>query len=278
MGDMSKTMNSIQEFSNYLLGHGVSLIVVICPSAFDISARLMNKELAGLPDFNAAEITKQLLERGVETLYISDEVMAQAAKFDLMFYYPGDSHPAEGTQRVAARFISGYLKKHFPTVCRTKYHPGQFTEKPRPYETTDWIKEANRKLWDVWFPRGGPCYRQILLDGKSITSDPASPVILYGNSFLYTPGDPVEKYLPAALTRELQMGINVMYREGNHPLTTLQLELLQNPEKYLKGEKICVFYYGVVHFKNNQIWNIRELDQIKRRNSKPLPQSEKNKK
>ena len=277
-GCRSKTMKSIQELSNYLLLHGVSLIMVICPDACDISARMMNEELTGLPDYNAANITKQLLEHGVETLYISDAVMDQAARYDLMFYYPGDPHPAEGTQQVAARLISQYLKRHFPEVCRTKYHPEHFTEKPKRYETTDWIKKTNQELWAAWFPQGSPFYQQILLDGKPITSDPTSQVILYGNSFLHTPGDSTDKYLPAALTRELKMGVYVMHRVWIHPLTTMLLDLLQNPEQHLKGKKVCVFYYGVSHFNLTEIWNIRELDQIKRQNSIIRPQSGKTKK
>lgn len=136
-----------------------------------------------------------------------------------------------------------------------------------PYTVTDPIRVVNQKLWDIWFPQGRPFYQQVLLNGKPIGSDPSSPIMLYGNSYLYTPEDLPGLYLASALTRELKRGIDVMFRPGYHPLMSMLLDLLERPEQYLKGRKVCVFYYGVPFFRAAKIWNIRELDQIKRRNS-----------
>ena len=265
--DISPVIRSIKELSDYLLVHGVSMIVVVCPYYKDISARMMNPGMENIPDYNAAGIAKQLLEQGVETMYISDEILAHARDYDIMFYYPFDLHPAYGTQQIVARMIARYLRKTFPEICRERYRREQFTEKPSPYHVRDIVLEKSRCLWDIWFPKGKPVYPEILLDDKPIRQDPGSPVMLYGNSFLYTPGSPEQKYLLSALTRELKMGVGVMYRTWIDPLTTMSLELLQKPEIYLKGRKVCIFYYSVSYFWQIKVWNIKDLDQIMRKNS-----------
>lgn len=264
--DMSKVFQSVKELSDYLLVHGVSMIVVICPHLYDISARLMNPEIAKLPDYNAAGIAKQLLERGVETLYISDEILAHAHDYELLFYYPGDPHPASGVQQVAARTTAGYLRKAFPEICQAQYRHEQFTEKLESYNVDETILKMNSKLWNAWFPQGLPVCRQHLLDGKPILSVSDSPILLYGNSFLYMPEKLPRHSLASRLTWELKTGVSVLQRAWLHPLTTMSLELLQEPERFLKGRKVCVFYYGVTHFQQSKIWNIRELDRMNRMN------------
>ena len=265
-GDISQTILSIKALSDYLLVHGIAMIVVICPYSNDISARIMNPELAGMPDWNAANIARQLLEQKVEALYISDEVAAHARDYDLMFCYP-EEHPAYGTQQIAAGMIARYLQKEFPEICRPKYRPDELTRKWIPYPGIEEILQENWKLWDICFGKKIPLYQHVMLNGKTIPSDPASPIILYGNSYLHTPEALPGIYLASLLTDKLKMGFTVMFRIATQPLTSMSLELLQEPEKYLKGKKVCIFYYGTTHFRQTRIWNIRELDQIKRQNS-----------
>lgn len=265
--DISPVVQSIKDLSDYLLVHGISMITVICPNYYDISARMMNPEFSGLPDYNAARIVRQLLEQGVETLYISDEILAHGLDYDLLFHYPSDPHPAYGTQQMAARRIAGYVRKAFPEICRKQYRPEQFTEKPTLYPIPDSIRQQKQNLWKIWFPADGPFYPQILLDGKLIQPDSRSPIMLYGNSFLHSPEQLPQQQLVSELTRELNMGVGSMYRAWIHPLTTMTLELLKDPDKYLKGRKVLVFYYGVIFFHQQQVWNIKELDRINRKNS-----------
>ena len=273
-GDISQTILSIKELSDYLLRHGVSMIVVICPYSYDLSARMMNPEFAKMPDYNAANIARQLLEQKVEALYVSDEVSAHAHDYDLMFFYP-DVHPAYGAQQVVSQVIARYLRTEFPEICRPKYRPGQFEKKWLPYpDIRDFLRE-NTKLWDIAFPQQRPLYQHITLNGKTILSDPDSPVILYSNSFLHTPEKLPGMYLNSLLTEKLRMGFYIMFRIATEPLTSMTLELLQDPEKFLKGRKVCFFYYGASKFRQTRIWNIRELDQIKRQNSLPDEQSDK---
>lgn len=179
---------------------------------------------------------------------------------------------------IAAGVIANYLKAEFPEICRPKYRPDELTRKWIPYPGIDEFLRENRKLWNIWFGQKIPLYQHIMLNGKTILSDPASPIILYGNSYLHTPEALPGIYLASLLTEKLKMGFSIMFRIATQPLTSMSLELLQEPEKYLKGKKVCLFYYGVSHFRQTQIWNIRELDQIKRQNSILLQQPEKNKK
>lgn len=265
--DISRIVQAIKDLSDYLLLHGVSMVTVICPDCYDISARMMNPEVAGMPDYTAARIVSQLLEQGVETVYFSDEILAHAHDYDLLFYYPPDSHPAYGTQHIAARVIARYLKKAFPEVCRKQYRPEQFTEKPTLYWVSDPIRQQKQDIWKDWFPAGRPSFPKILLDGKPIQADPRSPILLYGNSYLQTPEEWPRFQLFSQLTRELNMGIACMFRAWIHPLTTMSLELLTFPEKYLKGRKVLVFYYGTLFFRHPDVWNIKEQDRANRQHS-----------
>ena len=266
--DIAKAVHAVKELSDYLLGHGILPVLVICPHYYDISARVMNPEFGLMPDFNSAQITERLLEEGVETLYFSDEILKHAKDHELLYQYPLDGHPAWGTQLTAAKAIGNYLKKNFPEICKPSYRPEMFTETRARYSGfQDFDAEsktgqgANEQKTSAVKPMYYPVY---LLKGKPIKPDPKAELMLYGNSFLMSPQP---NYLLSLLSHELGCGFREIYRPLSHPLTTVLLDLLEHPELFLKGCKVCVLYLPAWSFYSNDCWNIREIDRIKRQNS-----------
>lgn len=272
--DVTKQVLAVKELSDYMLRHGVFPVIVICPQIYDISARFMNPEFSSMPDFNAAYVAERLLEQGVETLYFSDELLKHALDHELLYRYPLDGHPAWGTQLTAAKEIGRYLKKNFPEICTPCYRPEMFTETQARYDSdfpdfdsaartgrgNDAAKSSKNKV--MYYP-------VYLLNGKPIKPDPQAELMLYGNSFLMSPQP---DYLLSLLTHELGCGFREIYRPLSHPLTTLLLDLLEHPEMFLKGCKVCVIYLSVGSF-YHKCWNIREIDRIKRQNSTTRPRS-----
>ena len=276
--DVSEQVLAVKELSDYLLRHGVYPLFVICPGIYDISARIMNPEFSSMPDFNAAYIAERLLEQGVETLYFSDELLKHAEDYEFLYKYPLDGHPAWGTQLIAAREIGRYLKKNFPKICIPCYRPEMFTETQARFSSdfpdfdsaTRTGQAGNAAKSAVNKEMYYPVY---LLKGKPIKPDPKASLMLYGNSFLMSPQP---DYLLSLLTHELGCGFRETFRPLSHPLTTLLLDLLEHPELFLKGCKVCVLYLSVGSL-YHKCWNIREIDRIKRQNSITLPQSGKTK-
>ena len=265
--DLSRTIQSIKDLSDYLKVHGICMIAVVCPHYYDISARVMNPEFKSVPDYNAAYVVDLLLKNDVEALYFSDEILAQASEHGLLFMYPFDVHPASGVQQIAARKIVRYLKKAFPEVCKPTYRPEMFSQKQTPYplpEEKD-LAGVDPGFLKGWYSPERPVYyTEYLLNGKTIKPVPDSPLLLYSNSFLNTPG---MDYLLRTLTYEMGTGWRRMWRPIKHPLTSMLLDLLNYPEKYLKGCKVCIYYVGVRHIYDQNVWNIRELDRLNRMNA-----------
>ena len=265
--DLSRTIQSVKDLSDYLKVHGICLIAVVCPHYYDISARVMNPEFRTVPDYNSAYVVDLLLKNDVEALYFSDEIMEHAADPGLLFMYPFDVHPAAGVQQTAARKIVRYLKEAFPAVCKPTLQPEMFTVKQIPYplpEEKDLAGTDPGFLKGWYSPERPVYYPEYLLNGEAIKPVPDSSLMLYGNSFLGTPG---REYLLKALTYEMRTGWRRMWRPIKHPLTSMLLDLLNYPEKYLKGCKVCIYYVGVRHIYEQNVWNIRELDRLNRMNA-----------
>ena len=278
--DIDKPVRAVKELSDYLLRHGVQPVLVICPDYHDISARIMNPEFSSMPDFNAAHIAEQLLKQEVETLYFSDEVLKHAGDYEFLYKYPLDGHPAWGTQLIATGEISRYLKKNFPDVCRPCYRPEMFTETQERYYSGFPDLDASAKTGKNRNPlkssAGKASYYPVyLLNGKPIKPDPEAKLMLYGNSFLMSPRP---DYLLSLLTHELGCGFREIYRPLSHPLTTVLLDLLEHPELFLKGCKVCILYLPVECFYSYQSWNIREIDQLKRGKTAPSKKPKQNSK
>lgn len=241
---------------DYLETQGIQLIVSLVPDYFDISARVINPEFADLPDFRTANIVKQLLEKGIETIYASDIIVRNYNKYEIPFFYPFDSHPGDLPQDILSSLLT-------ERIGRFKF--------PRQYEEKDfqivrgnfvpWMKLSNQtfpKNCDIGSHKPGDYYpfNRILYKSKEINKDKNSKVLVLGNSASVCPNH-VSDYL----CMKSGMGIDHRSVAGYGVLLTAIQRIFNNPMLLLKGRKVLILYVATVNLASDiTIPNIRELD------------------
>ncbi len=227
---------------------------------YDISARVINKDFRDVPDFRSAVVARQLLERGVETIYYSDELIKNYNRYPWAFFFPGNGHPSDTTQDVLADILAARLKRfNFSKTLDPKKF--SFVQHGHVY--------GNHKnyLWpencDIGSNTAGTSYqcRRVLYDGKDIKYDPEAPVLILGNSFIQTPMDYPES-LPTLLMSKILNNVSVFRINGYGVLTKMPSVVGHNPQHYLKNKKVVIMVLGIIHFPSNiSITSLRKIDQ-----------------
>ena len=90
-----ENLAALLSLKKMLESNGVQLIVSIVPYLYDIAARVINAQFRDVPDYQMAILVKQLSEAGIETLYASDEIIANSEKYPFAFFFPSNYHPSD---------------------------------------------------------------------------------------------------------------------------------------------------------------------------------------
>lgn len=233
--------------------NGIHFIIQIIPYFYDISARVLNPEFRDVPDYRSAIVAKQLLDAGIEAMYMSQAMVADFNRHPLMFLYPEDDHPADGCQDILTDALIPRLRR-FPVMDLASLRPECFsiTKKPIGKDLRTWPKscdvDASVRL-----------YHDIRYNDKGIQSDDTAPLLIIGNSFIRTPSD---NSYPAYLASKSLLIPHVFRVSGWGPLATIPASIFMNPEPHLKGKRMIVLPIGVRWLSSKQPFvNIRQLDE-----------------
>lgn len=241
--------------------NNVLLIISLVPNLYAISSRVINKEFQEIPDLQTALYVKQLSEIGIEAIYASDEIIRNYSRYPFAFYYPSNAHPFDTTQDVISDILAERILDY---GIMPELDPSLFAE-----EMTTKISGSKRNSFpggcDVGNNKEGDLYaaRKILYNGKDISKNKESPLMIVGNSFIQTPVSPPES-LPAILSYKTLSPVDWYCIAGYGPFTNYIVQLISRPDFFLKGKKVLIIQFGTIHLEyinqNNGMLNISRLD------------------
>ncbi len=252
-------LDALLALQDFLNANGCQLLIGIVPGFYDISARVINREFREIPDFNTAQLVRDLLRHNLEAVYVSDKLLENYHRYPFAFFYPNDWHPADTAQDILTDVFADLLKRYnLPETL----DPAKFS-----LESTVGIGTNNRKFFfptgcDIGANQPGKPYlcRRVWYDGKDLPRSPQSPVLVLGNSFIGTPMNFPESF-PCLLAMKLHTDIAVMRVNNSGPMTTCINSFLASPEKYLAGKRVVILVMGFRHFYNiHHFNNIRVMD------------------
>lgn len=105
-------IQAIVNLKEALEANGIQLIVIPEPNANDIALRMMNPDFKDIPDYQTTLVCKQLLEAGVEAIYVADKLIKNFDRTEFMYCYPGDPHPGDTAQEIFAESVVERLKRY----------------------------------------------------------------------------------------------------------------------------------------------------------------------
>ena len=108
-GDVIQAIVNLKEA---LEANGIQLIVIPEPNANDIALRIMNPDFKNIPDYQTTLVCKQLLEAGIEAIYVADKLIENYDRAEFMYCYPGDPHPGDTAQEIFAESVVERLKRY----------------------------------------------------------------------------------------------------------------------------------------------------------------------
>jgi len=259
-----KTLDSFIALRDFFESNGVQLIVSLVPDLYVISSRVINRAFRDIPDLQTATYVKQLSEAGIETVYPSDAIIADYNRFPFAYWFPENNHPADTTQDVISDILANRLKRYDIAPCLSS---SMFQVNDSPCEGADAVKALFPENCDIGGYEAKSVYlcKFITYDGKPVPRTEDAPILICGNSFVRTPmGEP--ESLLCLLSMKTLSTVDCMRLDGRGPLTTLIARIPLNPDRFLKGRKVCIFQFGTnalteVNQKGN-ICNIRDIDQV----------------
>lgn len=250
-------IDALLEFQNFLNSNGCQLIVGIVPDMHAIAARVINKQFRSVPD-NSAWLVQQLLNKNIEVVYISEQLLKEYNRYPFAFFYPHDTHPSDTTQDIITDIFSKLLNRY---DFRKNLDKNFFSIELSPHVFNNKKGYCFPKNCDIGSNKPDEYYlcRKVLYQNQDLRPDRQSPILVFGNSFIQTPTSLPDAF-PSLLASKLHMGIDSFRINGSPMIHGIRL-LFLNPEKYLSGKRVVVLILGIQHFFNTTFNNVRNMDE-----------------
>ena len=254
-------LDALIALRDFLNANGCQLLVSPVPNSQSIAARVMLSEFRMVPDFQTAAVVRQLLKKGLWTFYPSDMLIRNFNRHRFAFLFPMDDHPADTTQDVMTDIVAKKLTRY---GFHRNRDPKRFSVIRISHCYADNALFRIPDNCDIGNNTPESIYlcRRVLYDSRQIQPDPASPILVIGNSFMKTPTSFPDSF-PTILSSKLNMGIDAKRVGAFGPMTTVVQQLFSSPEKLLTGKKVIVLAVGVNHLLANvRFNNIRQMDDL----------------
>ena len=236
--------DAIVELNRLFRLNGIQFVIQIVPDYRDIAALVLNPDFIKYGDQRSARAAKQLLERGVEAHYISDELVKKAFDYERLFFYPNNYHPDEGTTDVMTSLIARRLEM-FGDLISKDLNPSLFTKEIRDTGSGKNLKWPKNVDVGAHVEDSNVQVPYVLYDNKILESNPASKVLIFGNSFIMEPmtGNAYISYLAPKILHTC----SCCSMSGISALTALPHLFLTHPDKYFRDKKIAVLPISITH-------------------------------
>ena len=262
-----ENVDAIAELDHFFKSQGIQLIIQIVPDFRDIAALVLNPDFQKYGDQRSARVARQLLERGIETQYISDEIVRKAFDYERLFFYPSDYHPDEGAMDIMTSIIARRLEK-FGNIISKNLDATHFSRENRDTGYKTKLKWPNNVDIGSHEPDSTVQVPYILYDEEILESDPDSNILVFGNSFTQEPM--TKNAYISYLAPKLLHNCSCRSMGGISPLTALPQLFLTSPETYLKDKQVAILPIGVT-FLTDDIYffpNVTKVDEVLKSSSK----------
>lgn len=255
-----KNIEALKELNNFFRSQGIVLIIQVIPDPWDISALVLNPDYVKYSDRQSATVVRQLLENGIEAQFLSDSILCDSLSYERLFFYPRDYHPGEGAMDIittrAAERLKSFGNEVFPQNLRKELF--SFKEQDTGYGSDyKWPENC-----DIGAHIAGTNVQTpyIFYDGNRIAPDPASKILVFGNSFIQEPFDK-DAYI-SYLAKKMLYVASSKAMGGVSALTALPNLFLLKYKEYMKDKVVAVLPIGIEHLTNEKycFTNIKDID------------------
>ncbi len=259
-----ENLNALSELNLFLRKQGIVFIVEVIPEYRDIAALVLNPSFQKYGDYQSALITKQLLEQGIESHYVSNEFIQKAFLYEKLFSYPTDHHSDDGAQDILTSYLCkrlSSLKDLFSVDLKSELFETKMVDYLDP--NNKWPLNCNV---GNHLP-GDMCKAQCFYyDGKRITPNKESPILVIGNSFIQKPISD-HSYIQF-LAKNLLHIPDSLRQNGVGPLVSIPKKFLLSTKDILLGKKVVVLPIPMVYLSGNYSFiNVLSFDNIFRKQS-----------
>lgn len=259
-------VDALVELNRLFQASGIQFIIQIVPDYRDIAALVLNPEFQKYGDQRSARAAKQLLERGIEVQYISDEIVKNAFNYERLFFYPNDFHPDEGTIDIMTSLIAQRLSQ-FDGFLTKDLDSSLFSREKRDTGYRDTLKWPEGV--DVGYHEAGTNVQvpYILYNRKILENNPDSKVLIFGNSFTQYPMTK-NSYI-SYLAPKILHTCFCRAMGGVSALTILPQSFLISPETYLKNKRIAILPISISYLTDNYSFlNVAISDEMLKKGEK----------
>ena len=273
-------IKAIVELKKALESNGVQLIVSVIQDSEPIVARIINKEFRDVVDYQMYNNIRMLLEYGIEAVTPSFDSVIRCNEEEFTYNIGLDNHPSVLIQKIVSEILSKRLQR-YNIPKRLDKNNFTFEDVDHYFYGIDPIKTWPDNC-DIGNHKPG---ERIKVKKPVIGRDcsyinRSSEILVIGNSFTASPypsphasADREQACgLVSWLDYNLETDVDYYYYTQNGPATVFIKNLLADPAKYLKGKKVVIVDFGLIHLLNTQWNNISELDRqlILLSSSKPI--------
>ena len=260
-------VDAIVELDRLFKINGIQFIVQLVPDYRDIAALVLNPGFQKYGDQRSARAAKQLLERGVEVQYISDEIVKNAFDYERLFFYPEDFHPDEGAMDIMTTLMSQRFEM-FGDLLPKDLDVGLFSRENRDTGYKDELKWPRNV--DIGIHEAGLNVQvpYVLYNNEILEQNPDSKVLVFGNSFTQEPM--TKNAYISYLASKIMHTCSCRAMGGESALTALLQLFLSNPEKYFKNKSIAVLPISITYLTDNRyvFTKVETVDEIRKNAAK----------
>ena len=253
-------IDAVVAFKDFLESNGIQLIVSLVPDRYVVSSRIINPDFRNIPDLQTATYVKQLSEAGVECPYEVTKILENFNQFPFAYLFPSDYHPGATTQYSVAEEIAERLSR-YNFIPQLELSLFSHIQKASPYnvvfpDNCDIGANISNERIDA---------ELVYYNKELVKKNPSSEILLFGNSFAYTPGQYGGQHsFPAFLSECMLYPIDDYIVVSQGPMTTVVQRVFERPEVFLKGKKVVILQMAAQHANTGQPWNnIAEMDKKK---------------
>jgi len=249
---LDSSIPALIALNEYLKKQNVDLILVLYPDINSISIRAFYRDTVSSPIQPSNKIAQVLLDHDIEVIDVAPRLLPLLDSADFLFYYYHlNLHPGWETQQVAGKLVAERLKRY---NIAPSLDPELFSEKEVLALDGSYLYPENLPIGSGH--AGEPVKTQAIFYNNSATqSNPSSPIVLWGNSFLSWPKN------FAFVTSVAKYHLNFCdIQQGAGCFTTMIRDLMVSPKTYLEGKKAVVIPISVPWLSITKFWNIKEME------------------
>jgi alginate O-acetyltransferase complex protein AlgJ len=220
---------AIVDFKSQLAARGIDFLLVVIPTKAEVYPEKLSTDAPPMPAVVApwcAKLVSELQAAGVESVDLLPTFMAQRGAVDgALLYMPQDTHWTPRGAELAAALI-GERVRQYPWYEATRGAGVQYSTRETTFTRMGDICGMLTDQERLPFRPLQLTARQVVApDGMLYVDDPASPIVMLGDSFtgVFHFEDCKHAGVSAHLARELSMPVDLIMAQGSGPRIRGQL-------------------------------------------------------